>query len=127
MCDDEFLYSTLSSWVGIGEESSADIRLTPVAGKAPVVNTPAASQNIQVTPDVEQKEQEEKEVKAAAVVNSECNDVPADVVNAMIGVVALMAIACVCLAAYLMHASKKKENEKVALEANKDFDSVVQN
>ena len=29
-CDDQFLYSTLSSWVGMGPEAQAHIKLTPV-------------------------------------------------------------------------------------------------
>lgn len=31
-CEDEFLYSTMSSWVGHGKETSAEIRLTPGEG-----------------------------------------------------------------------------------------------
>lgn len=33
-CSDEFLYSTLSSWVGIGQEAQAQIKLTPVVASA---------------------------------------------------------------------------------------------
>jgi len=49
-CTDEFLYSTLSSWVGIGQEAKAQIRLTPIVGPATQLN----DANIQsVTPEVE--------------------------------------------------------------------------
>ena len=56
-CKDEFLYSTLSSWVGIGQEASAHIKLTPVATSASVSvvvsdAAPAASK-IAVTQEVE--------------------------------------------------------------------------
>jgi hypothetical protein len=32
LCNDQFLYSTLSSWIGYGQETQAEIKLTPVEG-----------------------------------------------------------------------------------------------
>jgi len=54
-CNDQFMYSTLSSWVGIGQEAQAQIKLTPVAASSasPVrVSAPSRSQ-ISVAPESE--------------------------------------------------------------------------
>jgi len=43
VCNDEFLYTTLSSWIGLGEEFEQQIKLNPVKAKeqrlTPVANT----------------------------------------------------------------------------------------
>jgi len=75
-CNDEFLYSTLSSWVGIGRETTAEIKLTPVAGPAIAIenlSSTTTTEEIKVTPTVEQKQDEEDEVKAPVATESrEC-------------------------------------------------------
>ena len=68
-CNDEFLYSTLSSWVGIGQEAQAQIRLTPVPSKFnSQVMTQSSSQMV-VTPSMtENKVVDAKKEETAPVV-----------------------------------------------------------
>jgi len=39
VCDDEFLYTTMSSWIGLGTEFEQQIKLNPVKGKEAVRKT----------------------------------------------------------------------------------------
>jgi hypothetical protein len=60
VCDDEFLYTTLSSWIGLGSEFEQQIKLNPVkvdrSQVTPVLENltqTAAPQEIEVTPDAD--------------------------------------------------------------------------
>lgn len=128
-CSDEFLYSTLSSWVGIGQEASAQIKLTPVPMSAPQAyiaseSKVAAPTEIMVTPVDEQKEEETEAPVIAA--GKSCQQFPQEVINVMIGLIALLVISIVAMYGYYLHAKKAKDN-KATEEANKDFDAIVDN
>jgi len=119
----------LSSWVGIGKETTAEIKLTPVAGPAfAVENLSSSPEEIKVTPTVEQKQDEENEVKAPVTTESgECQDFSPAFINAIIGITSLLALIVISQAAYYMYAKKQQAGKKAAEEANKDFDAVVEN
>lgn len=136
-CTDEFLYSTLSSWVGIGQESSAQIKLTPVAASAsmPVADAvaPAASKAT-AAPVIEEnleelKLDEEEKAPAAGMMNAPgtCQDFPPAVINAMIGIATALVLLIVSMGVYYVHAKKQQENKRTAEENNKDFDAIVEN
>lgn len=126
-CNDQFMYSTLSSWVGIGKEAEAHIRLTPVT--TPTKQIPQSltnAQQITVTPADEQKQKEENEVQAPVVGDAgTCQEFPPVVINAMIGIITALLISIVSMYVYYLNAKKQKENETKVEENNKDFDSII--
>ena len=135
-CTDEFLYSTLSSWVGIGQEASAQIKLTPVTASAsmPVTDAvaPAASKATAapvVEENLEELKLDEEEKEPAAVMNAPgtCQDFPPAVINAMIGIATALVLLIIGMGVYYVHAKKQQENKRTAEENNKDFDAIVEN
>jgi len=128
LCEDKFQYTTMSSWVGTGMESEAQIKLTPVAVE---MTESAALENlstskIEVTPDVEQKMIEEEEVKAPLSAEAAgCNQYPTMLINFMVGLIAVMVSLLIALVTYIVYKKKQMENKKNADFANKDFDAVV--
>jgi len=53
VCNDAIIYSTMSSWVGVGQESKAMIKLTPVKGKIDSIVDEIKTTKDTVTPEVE--------------------------------------------------------------------------
>lgn len=134
-CDDEFLYSTLSSWVGIGQEANAQIKLTPVIASLsqPVDTMTQSSSQIVVAPVIEAKQEEEAPAQETAPVvvdaaaPATCSDFPPAAINAMIGVTATLALAIVGMGAYYVSAKKQQEKKRAAEAGNKDFDAIAEN
>lgn len=86
-CNDDFTYQTRSSWIGIGEEAIASIKLTPVFGPK------AAESQIIVTPIIEQKQEEELNVAAPAVTQTMgCKLFPQAMINVEIGIFATLVV-----------------------------------
>jgi len=124
VCDDKFQYTTMSSWVGTGAESEAQIKLTPVAGKTQTVETLSASE-IKVTPETEQKDIEENEVKAPLSSGSAgCDSYPSMLINFMVGVIAVMVSLLIAMVTYIVYKKKQIENKKTGELASKDFDNI---
>lgn len=133
-CKDTILYSTLSSWVGTGQEASAQIRLTPVVAASPSpaqIETPSASKSqAAAAPELQELKEEEKEELAPVVDMAEeagCSTMPPVVINILIGVASMLGLVTVSLLGYYMYAQKQRESKKTAEEANKDFDAIAEN
>lgn len=132
-CSDEFLYSTFSSWVGIGQETTAKIRLTPVSNaRTPLQEAIVSPSEIAVaplSPDFAQTKEEENEVKApvGAETAKKCKERNPMFLNVMIGILFMMILVLVSVTGYCIHVKKAMEKKRVAREANKDFDAVVEN
>jgi len=132
-CDDEFLYSTLSSWVGTGQEASAQIKLTPVIASLsqPVATMTQSSAQIVVAPVIEAPQGGESQAQETAPVVADgaapatCSDFPPAAINAMIGVTATLLLAIVGMGAYYVSAKKQQEQKRAAQGADKDFDAIA--
>ena len=56
-----------------------------------------------------------------------CQGVPPAVINVMIGIATVMVLVMVSMGVYYVNAKKQQENKRVAQEASKDFDSIIEN
>jgi hypothetical protein len=128
-CKDAILFSTVGTWFGFGQEASAWIKLTPVAGSAPAVQAAApsaAKSESAATQELAEEETQELEATAGGVTEAAgCQTYPADVINIMIGVSSILCFLAVCVVGYYLYAKKQVENKKTAEEADKDFNAIA--
>lgn len=128
----------MSSWVGTGAESEAEINLTPMSVEAPMIKEDlsetksAAVESFEMPTHLDQNEVLQADSEGLdtplALDGPGCVDqYPTLLINFMVTLIVVMASLLIASAVYIIYQRKQNQKKKVAEFATKDFDAVVEN